>query len=138
MPAADTIFIVGNLFTISSMDAKSQALAGGLFSTATRVRAPNPLPLHDAHEGSPSGRTDIHGRRARGHVCALNGRHGEQVPRRAAVARYAARGVSSRGLALLLHGRHRHSAQLLLAARARGDRWHRRHVCKREGDSNRR
>ena len=40
MPAADTIFIIGNLFTISTMDAKSQALAGGLFSTATRVRAP--------------------------------------------------------------------------------------------------
>jgi len=39
MPAADTIFIVGNLFTISFMDAKSQALAGGLFSTVTRVRA---------------------------------------------------------------------------------------------------
>ena len=38
MPAADTIFIVGNLFTISTMDAKSQALAGGLFSTVTRVR----------------------------------------------------------------------------------------------------
>jgi hypothetical protein len=43
MPAADTIFIVGNLFTISSMDAKSQALAGGLFSTTTRVRAPPPV-----------------------------------------------------------------------------------------------
>lgn len=41
MPAADTIFIVGNLFTISFMDAKSQALAGGLFSTVTRVRAPS-------------------------------------------------------------------------------------------------
>jgi hypothetical protein len=45
MPAADTIFIVGNLFTISTMDAKSQALAGGLFSTVTRVRSPLlPLP----------------------------------------------------------------------------------------------
>ena len=48
MPAADTIFIVGNLFTISTMDAKSQALAGGLFSTVTRVRT-----LPSRHESPP-------------------------------------------------------------------------------------
>ncbi|TFK57587.1 major facilitator superfamily MFS-1 [Heliocybe sulcata] len=37
LPIADTAFIVGNIFTTSSMDEKSQALAGGLFSTATRI-----------------------------------------------------------------------------------------------------
>jgi len=52
MPAADTIFIVGNLFTISTMDAKSQALAGGLFSTVTRVRCPPPPSFH--HGSSPT------------------------------------------------------------------------------------
>lgn len=37
LPIADTAFIVGNIFTTSAMDERSQALAGGLFSTATRI-----------------------------------------------------------------------------------------------------
>jgi hypothetical protein len=49
MPIADTIFIVGNLFTISTMYAKSQALAGGLFSTVIRVRAPPPTTKAHQH-----------------------------------------------------------------------------------------
>ena len=128
MPAADTIFIVGNLFTISTMDAKSQALAGGLFSTVTRVRAPPSISKVHHYICSLNLSAVIYSHRSCRHVCDLDYRDGKQIPRLATVPRYLAAGLPSCWLDMLRHGGPRYSIELLLASRSRGHRRYGRRV----------
>jgi len=79
---ADTTFIVGNLFTINALDEKSQALAGGLFSTATRISTSIGLAIssavatavtnsrnHSLGQTSSTPRTLLDGYHAAGWLC---------------------------------------------------------------------
>ncbi|KZT18240.1 MFS general substrate transporter [Neolentinus lepideus HHB14362 ss-1] len=74
MTGADTIYTVGNLYVLTSMDAKSQALAGGLFLTFTRLATSTGLAVSSAvatavSQHSPLARNLLRGYHAAGWVC---------------------------------------------------------------------
>ena len=126
IPAADTIFIVGNLFTISSMDAKSQALAGGLFSTATRVRCPplpSSFPLVFTMGSSLKSPADVHRHRSCRHLSNHDNGHDEQIPRITTIPRDLTGRVPRRRLALLRYGNHWDSLEFLRPSRSRCGWW---------------
>ncbi|TFK52814.1 MFS general substrate transporter, partial [Heliocybe sulcata] len=74
LPGADSIYTVGNLFVLTSMPSDSQALAGGLFATGTRIATSIGLAITSAiatgvsnHNDSPEGL--LKGYRAAGWTC---------------------------------------------------------------------
>ncbi|KZT26051.1 MFS general substrate transporter [Neolentinus lepideus HHB14362 ss-1] len=74
LPGADSIYTVGNLFVLTSMPSDSQALAGGLFATGTRIATSIGLAITSAIASGVSNHDDspwslLKGYRAAGWTC---------------------------------------------------------------------
>ncbi|EPQ50753.1 MFS general substrate transporter, partial [Gloeophyllum trabeum ATCC 11539] len=70
LPGADAIYTVGNLFVLTSMPDDSQALAGGLFATGTRIATSIGLAITSAIATAVSDHSDAAGSLLKGYRAA--------------------------------------------------------------------